>query len=84
MRFDNVLERVLDRRGVRIGDGRAQTLPRNRPHRRDALVRAEGEVEPRRAFPAPRVLGELLPIGREALAQAVERIRPDRSAVFKA
>ena len=32
MRFDNVLERVLDRRGVRIGDGRAQMLPRNRPY----------------------------------------------------
>ena len=76
--FDNMFERVLDRRGVRIGDGRAQTLPRNRPYRRDALVRAEGEVEPRRAFLAPRVLGELLPIGREAIAQAVERIRADR------
>ena len=29
----NMLERVLDRRGMRIGDGRTQTLPRNRPHR---------------------------------------------------
>ena len=84
MRFDNMLERVLDRRGMRIGDGRAQTLPRNRPYRRDALVRAEGEVEPRRAFLAPRVLSELLPIGREALAQAVERIRADRCAVLEA
>ena len=54
-------------------------------HTAETLLSAlKVEVEPRRAFPAPRVLGELLPIGREASTQAVERIRADRCAVLEA
>ena len=40
MRFDNMLERVLDRRGVRIGDGRAQTLPPQPPNTAETLLSA--------------------------------------------